>query len=928
MLRATRGVCHWKKASTFKLLQLPLPSSNHFIGRYKSTNVKINKLKTPNEHKYVSALVGDPENKLTPDEKRLLSSKEVIPKLYIGDYVEAFKHGQFSGIVVAQQAISGRQQRLTVLLRNGKTIDCRTSDVAFSISDFVSSPAVTQFLRTPVTINRQATQMDFIPTEYMRAIQSYQRTVKLEKGMGIRRLDKMYDHFINSSSSSSSSTTLEDLTRFAFDEKITTPIHRHATFLYLVANNIHFIPGANILKSGTWLLRSQDQVEPISQVIHWIRTRDTHYTDFLQKANTLVNFYRKNADEHTGIIAPDILSTINDKVQLTATDKMFINFMVDWIKMPKVIMESPHEVFGPAILKGLQCYDELFVDQSLAITFLKQIGMFRPWDNVGLVEEAASIRPFVWSTDAEKYDKTMNEYTNMFLDQDRQQWKKAGFYAKDPSDALRHDFGNLPVYTIDDPSAKEIDDGISVEHIPGTNNEKDKTWLHIHIADPTAYVPPHHTLASIMADRIQTLYLPERHFPMLPETLSSRTFSLGSTAQQVDKKGGQYAFTFSAVLNDQGQLSEWKVRPSLVRNVIKLHYDDVDAFFATKFPPNTNLDPLIDLTSTYSHPQQQLQEKEKEEATPQQDLSIAIQRDLMDIYHLTKQHSQQRVRNGAINFIRPNPVISLGSDSLDLPSLTFDDGYQYATALPPINLSLDQSAISASRTMVAEMMMMGGRIVSRYAHEHGIVLPFRTQQWGKHQQAARETMMANRDPETGMMRFQDLLQHMKDLPAAGLTTTSGQPHALMGITDGYCKATSPLRRYMDMIIHWQIKAHLLGQSLPFSRTALQHIGPKIELQEKQMSMLQQRSLQFWVLSLIQRLEYDSNMTWKCMIHEKCRPTTTALGGSMLAATATILELGIRARVEHLKDNVDIGDVLDVRVSSINPRLGMVNLVTV
>ncbi|KAI8341836.1 hypothetical protein BC941DRAFT_346042 [Chlamydoabsidia padenii] len=898
--------------------------------RHRSTGAKAINASKPGKLKSspkpVSALIIDPENKLPPLEK-LASVATNNGKLLIGDYVEVFKNGgHYSGMIVQQKTIGGQQQRLTVVIRNGKTIECRTADVAFYLPDFASSPAVTRFLRAPVKFDRESSTMDHIPTEYMRAIQTFQSTVKLEKGMALRQLDSMYLHFITRSSSDNS-VSLDELTQYVFDTTQPSAMNRHATFLYLVANNIHFVPDANTLRTNLWYLRPERQVDLISNIIHWIRTRDPHFTGFLERANMLVDFYKTHADEQLGTMPHDAITQIKNKVQLTETDKMFVNFMADWIKMPKVIMDSPHELFCPAILKGLQCYDSLFIDQSLAITFLKQIGMFRPWDNVGLVEDAALARPFLWSKDAQKYDSIMDGYTKMFINDDQHQWKKAGFYATDPSDSIRHDFGDLPVYTIDDPSAKEIDDGVSVEHIPGSKNSKDKTWLHIHIADPTAYVPPTHTLASIMADRLQTLYLPERHYPMLPNELSAYTFSLGSSAKIV-RNGSQYAFTFSVMLDDQGQFLDWKVRPSLVRNVVKLYYDDLDAFFVSKMGDSliTSPDPLFDINRSYSHPQQQQQQQQAESTL--HNLTQKTQDDLLDLYHLTMQHSQQRVRNGAINFMRPSPTITLTPSPLDLPPMTFDNGLQYTSDLPAIDLTLDRSGISPSRKLVAEMMVMGGRIVSQYARDNGVVLPFRRQKWQPSQLAAKEAIMENRDPVTGTLPFQELLRHIYTLPSAELTTTSGEPHALMGITDGYCKATSPLRRYMDMIIHWQLKAHLLGEKPPFDVDALNTLGPRIERREKQMSRLQSRSLQFWVLSLMQRLEHDKDMTWRCMVNEESKQATTQLGGYMRAASATILDLGIRGRIEHLKDSVHVGDVLNVRISSIDPRLGMVNMVVV
>lgn len=559
------------------------------------------------------------------------------------------------------------------MLRNGKTITCRTSNIAFYVSDFISSAEVTKYLRQPINVDRTANTMDFIPTEFMRAIHNYQQTVRFRKGTAIRQLDNLYSNALNQiilregkktkdNLSDTSSITLNELASFAFNTNQPTTLDRHATFLYLVSSNLHFKPDNNILNTDEWIVRPNNDAVLIEKVTNWIRTKDDNYTGFLKRANKLIDFYKSNVNEYTGTLPQPKIDEIKKRIEFTDNDMIFINFIIDWIKIPKVILESPHEVFGPTILKGLQCYDNLYVDRTLAATFLKQIGVFKPWDNIGLVEESKNIYPFTWSTKAEQYEKKMNAFTDMFLNGNQQLWEKNGFYATDPCDSLRHDFEDLPVYTIDDPSAKEIDDGISIEHIPGTNNEKDKTWLHIHIADPTAYVPPNHELANIMNDRIQTLYLPEQHFPMLPQTLSSQTFSLGSSARMIGN-GSQYAFTFSALLDDQGDIKECKVRPSLVRNVIKLYYNDVDEMLKNDVSLNTKLDATIDFNLTYTHPKKNNDHDHNNntlnQSTSHHLINSKVKEDLIDIHRLTQLHNKQRIKKGALNFIRPNPSISL-----------------------------------------------------------------------------------------------------------------------------------------------------------------------------------------------------------------------------------------------------------------------------
>ena len=112
---------------------------------------------------------------------------------------------------------------------------------------------------------------------------------------------------------------------------------------------------------------------------------------------------------------------------------------------------------------------------------------------------------------------------------------------------IRHDFGGLPVYTIDDESAHELDDGISVE-------ETDRgIWLHIHIANPSAFLSPQSHIAQLARLRQTSMYLPDRMHPMLPvgdENFSARGFSKDSKVTPT--------MTFSARLSSDGNIADYK----------------------------------------------------------------------------------------------------------------------------------------------------------------------------------------------------------------------------------------------------------------------------------------------------------------------------------------------------------------------------------
>ncbi|KAI9016379.1 hypothetical protein CLU79DRAFT_706683 [Phycomyces nitens] len=853
---------------------------------------------------------------------------ESLPKILdtqinLGDYVEVFSNHQYSGLVVGRKKMAGRLQRLSVLLRNGKIVELRSDEVAFTIPGFSETSDVLPHIRKPVTIDPTADYLEeVLPPDYARAITGYQRTIRQLKAMSHRHLDNMYRHLIQGVPAGEERTvSLEDMARFAFSTQNPTHVQLHATFLHIVSDNVHFVPTPQVRYSGQWILRAQDKADHIGQLIGWIRMRNEAYTGFLERTKALISFVHQNANTDGTLPTDALKEALVYSKAFTETDKMFINFVADWIKSPKIILASPHEVFVPTILKSLKCYDTILVDRSLAITFLKDVGMLKPWDNVSLLGNTGLMEDYAWSEKASQTKQKMAQYTDAFLNNRADDMSAMGFAVTDSCDSIRHDFGNLPVYTIDDPSAKEIDDGISIEHVG------DKTWLHVHIADPTAYIAPHTEIAQLVKDRVQTLYLPEQHFPMLPEELSSKKFSLGISAHSApNRNGAQYAMSFSTRLDSNGDLVDWKVRPSVVKNVVKLHYDTVDVLLN----PLSNIpaDPLIDLTKKFST--SDLYKVQQQAGQDVNSVPESAKQDIIDLFHLTNKHASLRKRNGSLVFNKPSPQISLNPSPLDIPSIRFENS-EYGTQLPDIQLSLDRSSLSPARQLVAEAMIMGGRTVSQYGRTHNISLPYRTQQWDPNQSesdlAIRNELVE--DSKVGIVPMRTLINAMGIMPPSTITTTAGLPHVGMGILDGYCRATSPLRRYLDMVVHWQLKSHALGESqAPFSLSGLDLMLPSIEMKEKQMALLQQRSIQTWVIELLKRLESEGSRTWNYMVQLGNMTVFSDLGSVMEVANGTVMELGIQGRLVKLDRTLQPGEMVKVKIDSMDSRLGRVNFTLV
>ncbi len=129
---------------------------------------------------------------------------------------------------------------------------------------------------------------------------------------------------------------------------------------------------------------------------------------------------------------------------------------------------------------------------------------------------------------------------------------------------IRRDLTHLKVYTIDDESTQEIDDGISLEILP---DGQERLW--IHIADPSRWLLLGDGLEQEARRRATTVYLPTGMIPMFPPELATGPMSLvaGQTC---------YALSFGVILHSDSSIASYEICPSLIKPTYRLTYDDVD----------------------------------------------------------------------------------------------------------------------------------------------------------------------------------------------------------------------------------------------------------------------------------------------------------------------------------------------------------------
>ncbi|AFZ36789.1 Exoribonuclease II [Stanieria cyanosphaera PCC 7437] len=406
----------------------------------------------------------------------------------------------------------------------------------------------------------------------------------------------------------------------------------------------------------------------------------------------------------------------------------------------------------------------------------------------------------------------------------------AQFYLQSPPfdpDSNRLDLTHLKVYTIDDESTEEIDDGLSVEY--SEDGKSAKLW--IHIADPSRIVTPGDELDLEARRRSTSLYLPTGMISMFPSELATGPMSLiqGQTCA---------ALSFGVVLDETGLVKEYSIHPTLIKPTYRLTYDDVDEML---------------------------------------DLGVTKEPEIAELAKWASLRRKWRQQQGSIQILMPESLIKVKENEEIIIEL------------------LDESK---SRQLVAEMMILAGEVAGKYGQEHNLPLPFRGQ---PQPELPPEEELLQLPP--GPVRFCALRRCM---PRSEISTTPAR-HASLGL-DSYIQVTSPIRRYTDLLAHFQIKAHLRNESLPFSGEELQEIIYSVANSAYEATLVERQTNRYWGLEYLRR---NSNRVWGVLVLRWLREEDR-LGIILLED----LGLELPHRFERA---VTLGDRLEVQVTRADPH---------
>ncbi len=350
-------------------------------------------------------------------------------------------------------------------------------------------------------------------------------------------------------------------------------------------------------------------------------------------------------------------------------------------------------------------------------------------------------------------------------------------------DQGRVDLRDLQMVTIDDEKAKDFDDAVSLEALPGG-----RFRLGVHIADVSHYVKEGKPLDREALKRGTSIYLVDRAIHMLPPELSEKMCSLQAERDRL-------AVSVLMDISEAGELVDARFQESVIRVDERLTYQQVEAYLEqADNRQNGDTDPAAKL---FNHS------------------SLGEMIDQMD--RLAKILRQQRLERGALDLDLPDAEIEIDENG--------------------VPLSVERREMGRSESLIEEFMIYCNEAVAEFLTEDEIPCIYRVHAVPTEEKltSLRETLTlmniqaAEKIRELKPKHLKMLLEEtrgekaerlvryliLRSLPQACYSASNSGHFGLA--SECYCHFTSPIRRYPDLVVHRILKKQLSEDGLTASR---------------------------------------------------------------------------------------------------------------
>ena len=252
------------------------------------------------------------------------------------------------------------------------------------------------------------------------------------------------------------------------------------------------------------------------------------------------------------------------------------------------------------------------------------------------------------------------------------------------------------------------------------------------------------------------------------------------------------------------------------------------------------------------------------------DKSLHENASLLKLNEVAKEHKKFRDSNGAIR--------------LDLPKTDIKVKDERVLVFPQIK--------SESREMVSELMVVAGRAIAQYSIENNISMPYLSQAPGKFS----DEIIGN----IHSLSLSKAFEAAKGFSRSKLSVKSSI-HAGLGL-EAYIRVTSPMRRYLDLIVQQQLVNYISNLELLNEND----IKDRIKVNNASMSKINKASRQS--VEHFRCLYFKQNRSW-----EGEGVVIEIIGNKTLLM---IPEFAIITQVK-VKTEPNLEDRIQLKVSSIN-----------
>ena len=334
--------------------------------------------------------------------------------------------------------------------------------------------------------------------------------------------------------------------------------------------------------------------------------------------------------------------------------------------------------------------------------------------------------------------------------------------------AKRKDYRKVLTFTIDPVDAKDFDDAISYQKLANGHLE-----IGVHIADVSHFVQPGTAVDKEAYERATSVYLPDRVYPMLPESISNELCSLRPNEDKL---------TFSACfeIDVEGKIIGTWFGKTIIHSDRRFTYEQVQEIIDTKIGDHSN--------------------------------------EILWLLDWTQKLRKARFDNGAINFSSQEVRFKLDEKGKPI-GITVKESKESHQLIEELMLKANQ--------LIAQKM---GQVKIK---KETLPFPYRVHDQPNEEKLSPFIQFAKKHgyafdistPTQIAYSFNDLMIAAKGKPeqhvleqlgirtmAKAVYTSDNIGHYGLGF-EYYCHFTSPIRRYPDILVHRIVQSVLVERPI-------------------------------------------------------------------------------------------------------------------